>query len=503
MKAWINSVKRNVASWMLVTPIVLSGSLGLAEETWTGFRGNGASQAIAASLPLKWEMRGRVEGAWDIRLPGYGQSSPVIWKSRIFVTAVSGDNKETLHLLAIDAKTGEIQWQKQHAATQKVKDSDNVSRGAPTPVVCDEAIYFAFESGDLFAYSHTGDLIWSRSFVDEFGEIKGPHGYSSSPILADDSLVIQVTHAGPSYVMALNRNDGSTQWKVDHPSQTGWSSPIIAIVGDRKQLIVNSSGSVRAFDLQDGSQVWFLEGLKGNSTASPTLWKDCVLIGSGGEREGGGSRGRGGESTTASSSATTTAASPPAGNSTEASTSASTSTTTISGSSGASAATSQGNSGAGNSATGASSTVATSSATGPRGSVLVRIDGKGDVKDSKVVWASPKVQAGYASPLVVNDLAFFVNRTGIVQCVDMNSGEEVWNYRLPSAVWASPIAHNDNVVIFCKDGAVVVLAAAREQRVVAENSISTTDIVYGVAASEGAWIVRKGRGLQRIVASPE
>ena len=460
MKTWIKSVQRNVANWMFVTPLILTGSIGFAEETWTGFRGNGSSQASAASLPLKWEMRGRVEGAWDIRLPGYGQSSPVIWKDRIFVTAVSGDNKETLHLLAVDAKTGEIQWQKQHAATQKVKDSDNVSRGAPTPVVCDEAIYVAFESGDLFAYSHTGDLIWSRSFVDEFGEIKGPHGYSSSPVLADDSFVIQVTHAGPSYVMALNRNDGSTKWKVDHPSQTGWSSPIVAKVGDRKHLIVNSSGSVRAFDLQDGTQVWFLDGLKGNSTASPTLWNDCVLIGSGGEREGGGPRGRGGESTTASS----TSASTPA-----------------------------------NTAT--SPTVAAT--TGPRGSVLVRIDGKGDVRDSKVVWASPKVQAGYASPLVVNDLAFFVNRTGVVQCVDMNSGEEVWNYRLPSAVWASPVAHKDNVIIFCKDGAVVVLAASREQRVVAENSISTTDIVYGVAASEGAWIVRKGRGLQRIVATPD
>lgn len=445
MNAWINSVERNTALCVVFVQRLCVSNNCPGEELWAGFRGNGSSLASVQTLPIKWEMRGRVEGAWDVRLPGYGQSSPVIWKDQIYVTAVSGDDKETLHLQCVNARTGDTVWQKQHAATQKVKDSDNVSRGAPTPVIDDEGIYAVFESGDLFAYSHSGELIWSRSFVAEFGEIKGPHGYSSSPVLIDDSLLMQVTHAGPSYVIAINRIDGSTEWKVDHPSQTGWSSPIIVQVGERKQLVVNSSGSVRAFDIRDGSQVWFLDGLKGNSTASPTLWKDCVLIGSGGEREGGGQRGRGGESTSPSSEAPT----------------------------------------------------------GPRGSVLVRIDGKGDVKDSKVVWASSKVQAGYASPLVVNDLAFFVNRTGVVQCVDMNTGDELWNYRLPSAVWASPVAHKNNVIIFCKDGAVVVLAASREQQVVAENSISTTDIVYGVAAAEGAWIVRKGRGLQRIVASPE
>ncbi len=44
------------------------------------------------------------------------------------------------------------------------------------------------------------------------------------------------------------------------------------------------------------------------------------------------------------------------------------------------------------------------------------------------------------------------------------------------------------------------MEAGEEPKVLAESTISTTDIVYGVAAVEGAWLVRKGRGLQKIVA---
>ncbi len=52
---------------------------------------------------------------------------PVVWKDRVFVTAVSGELKENLHVLAIDLATGSTLWQKDFEATQKVKDSDAVS----------------------------------------------------------------------------------------------------------------------------------------------------------------------------------------------------------------------------------------------------------------------------------------------------------------------------------------------------------------------------------------
>lgn len=212
--------------------------------TWPGFRGQGNGHASVERLPVTWEMRGRRSGSWTTRLPGYGQSSPVVWNDTAFVTAVSGDQKERLHLLAIGLRDGKVRWTRDFDATQRIPDGDAVSRGAPTPVVDADRVYAVFESGDVFAVTHQGEIAWQRSFVKDYGEIKGPHGYASSPVLAPGTLVLQVAHAGPSYVLALDTATGQNRWKVEHPSQTGWSTPALFEHDGVRGVIVSSSGSV-------------------------------------------------------------------------------------------------------------------------------------------------------------------------------------------------------------------------------------------------------------------
>lgn len=446
-------------SQFLCLAIILSGfPLGghgaeKVASTWPGFRGNGDSHSTASRLPVTWELRGRRAGSWTIRLPGYGQSSPVVWGDVVFVTAVSGDEKEHLHVLAIGLQDGKTLWKKDFAATQRVPDGDAVSRGAPTPVVDAERLYAVFESGDAIALSHAGDVLWQRSFVKDYGDIKGPHGYSSSPVLAGDSLVLQVAHSGPSYLLALDKATGKNRWKVDHPSQTGWSTPTVfrddGIVG----VIASTAGSVRAYDLHDGRELWFVTNVQGNSTASPTVVGNQVLIAASADREGGGNRGggnspRGGDGRPPMPGRSGRPVPDPA----------------------------------------------------QAGSLMIRLGGSGDVTTTHVAWKAPKVSAGYASPVVADGLAYFVNRVGGVQCVDITTGEVRWQHRLPGSAWASPVLVDGNVFFFCKDGAVVVLKAGPTLEEVGESTLSATDVVYGVAAAEGAWLVRTGRGLIKIAA---
>ncbi len=119
-----------------------------------------------------------------------------------------------------------------------------------------------------------------------------------------------------------------------------------------------------------------------------------------------------------------------------------------------------------------------------------------------MVWNAPKVNAGYASPVVLGDLAWFVNRVGGVQCVDLATGEVRYQHRLPGQAWASPVAAGEHIVFFCKDGAVVSLKATDAVEECGESSLSATDVVYGVAADEGAWLIRTGRGLVRVTHPP-
>lgn len=412
--------------WLL--PAVLSGlccSTSVAESLWPGFRGTGNSVSTAQNLPLQWELRGRRPGNWNVRLPGYGQSSPVVWENQVYVTAVSGEMKETLHLLALNLADGEKLWDREYPATQKVKDSDAVSRGAPTPVVDKDHVYVMYESGDIFALTHSGKQVWSRSVFGDYGEFKGPHGYSSSPVIAGDKLIVQVCHGGPSYLLALNRTTGETVWKVDHPAQTGWSSPAIVHTDDGDQIVVSSAGSVRSFGAEDGREVWFVTGLIGNSTASPTVAGDLVLIGAG-QRDAG----------------------------------------------------------------------------DPAASVAIKLGGQGDVTSTHVLWKLQQATTGYSSPLVHQGHAYIVNKVGVASCVDILTGDVRWTERLAGTCWASPVGVGDHVVFFCKDGDVMVFKTGPEKALIGESTISSTDILYGVAAVDGAWIARTGRALVKVTTAP-
>lgn len=413
---------------------VMNWSVAVAAEPtsgaiWPGLRGEGSSWTSAKGLPYSWELRGRARSGWTIRLPGYGQSSPVVWGQRVFITTVSGEEKEHLHVLGIALEDGAKVWQADFAGTQRVPDSDTVSRGAPTPVVDDKHVFALFESGDMVALTHDGETVWNRSLTRDYGEFQGPHGYGSSPVAIEDRLIIQVCHGGPSYVAALSKADGATLWKTDHPSETGWSTPALFPLAEGWGVIVSSSGSVRAYDCDNGRELWSVTKIQGNSTPTPTVAGDVVVIGGSSERLG----------------------PPPAEGTTN-------------------------------------------------GSLAIRLGGAGDVSASHVVWKSSKVSAGYASPLVVDGLAYFVNRVGGVFCVEVDTGEIVWQHRLPGSAWSSPVHSDGHLVFFCKDGDVVTLKAGRELEVVGESSLSATDIVYGVAAVDEAWIVRTGRGLIRISA---
>ncbi|HUR53420.1 MAG TPA: PQQ-binding-like beta-propeller repeat protein [Gemmataceae bacterium] len=236
-------------------------------DAWPAFRGTGASVSEAKELPLKWSATENI--AWTTDLPGYGQSSPVVWKDKVFVTSVEGESKDTLHLLCLELATGKEAWRKTFTGTQKVKTSDYVSKGAPTPVVTADRVFALFESGDVFALDHAGKEVWQRSLVKDFGPFAGNHGLGTSPILADDALLVLVAQ-GKGYLLALDAGNGKNRWRVEHPFGTSWSSPLVLTAGEKLTAVMSSSGTVAGFDAKTGDKMLDVGGVTGNTVASPT-----------------------------------------------------------------------------------------------------------------------------------------------------------------------------------------------------------------------------------------
>ncbi len=267
----------------LLTPFLLTAAAGsLVAADWPGFRGTGDGASGEKGLPTTWTATENV--AWAADLPGYGQSSPVAWGGTVYVTAVEGAHREKGYVAALDARTGKEKWRHAFAPTQKAAWSYTVSRAAPTPCVDAAGVYCFFEGGNLLALGHDGKVRWERSLVAEFGEFKGGHGLGASPCQTADTLFVLVDHAGPSYLLAVDKPTGKTKWKAERPSRTSWSSPVVATRDGKPEVVVSSNGSVAGYDPATGRQLWELTGLAGNTLPSASASGATILVGAGAGR---------------------------------------------------------------------------------------------------------------------------------------------------------------------------------------------------------------------------
>jgi len=261
-----------------------SPALGEGLNSWPGFRGQGNSITNDEKLPLRWSDEEGVD--WRAPLEGFGQSSPVTWGERVYVTSTGGENKEHLYLECFNLISGKRVWRQQIEASEKVeKVTKMISQGAPTPVAGPLGVYCFFESGDLVAFDHEGKARWNRKLTKEFGQFEGGHGVGSSLVGAPERLLLLIDHDGPSYLLCVDRKTGKTVWKTERESRVSWTTPLYLDRGDESQVVISSNGALEGYDLKSGERIWWLENIKRNTVASPSSDGNIVVIGSSSPRQ--------------------------------------------------------------------------------------------------------------------------------------------------------------------------------------------------------------------------
>jgi outer membrane protein assembly factor BamB len=260
---------------LVLTALLAANPVG--PDNWSEFRNGGSSRASQASYPLRWSPEQGI--AWQVELPGYGQSTPIVWEGTVYLIAVEGPMKEVGAVLAYDGKTGEQKWRVQIDTTQHQHSNYAVSRAAPTPMADAKGVYAFFEGGNVLAVDHAGKVKWEHSLVKEYGEYQNHHGLGSSPAQSDTALFINCQHDGPSYLVALDKETGKTLWKVDRKSSKSWSSPIAFRSGDRDFVAISTAGAAHVCDAKNGEVVWSMSELSGNSVPSPVLIGNQLFLG--------------------------------------------------------------------------------------------------------------------------------------------------------------------------------------------------------------------------------
>lgn len=235
-----------------------------------GFLENQVMELDESRFPLTWAPD---DVAWSCDLQGYGQSSPVIWDGLIFATSVEGANKERCLVTAINSKSGVVEWVHEEPAEVPAENTPMISRAAPTPVCDASGLFVFFETGNLVALNHSGQVRWQRKLQGDLGKFENKFGVSSSLAQVEDKLFVLLDHDASSLLVAINKTDGTNAWNAPR-SNLGhsWTSPAIVRVDGQPLIVCSSIGSVDVYDPNNGGLLASHKSVGGNSVATPI---DC------------------------------------------------------------------------------------------------------------------------------------------------------------------------------------------------------------------------------------
>lgn len=129
----------------------------------------------------------------------------------------------------------------------------------------------------------------------------------------------------------------------------------------------------------------------------------------------------------------------------------------------------------------------------------VRLDGKGDVTASNVVWKYRRNVPKMSSPLLVGDRIYMIDDGGFGTCLDATTGKAVWRKRIGGGHCASPICVGDRIYFFDREGQTVVIARSDKFEKLATNQLDD-GFMASPAIVGAAFLLRTKSHLYRIEA---
>lgn len=134
---------------------------------------------------------------------------------------------------------------------------------------------------------------------------------------------------------------------------------------------------------------------------------------------------------------------------------------------------------------------------GKAGLLGVKLNGSGLLGEESVAWRLKKTVPNKPSVTLVGDLLFAVNDGGIAVCLDAKTGEVLWSERVGGNYSASPLFAAGRIYACNEEGKVVVFAAERTFKKLAENTLAD-GFMASPAVSDGALYLRSKTALYRI-----
>ena len=219
---------------------------------------------------------------WRVPLdPSY--SGPIVSADLVFTTETK--NKETEVVYALDRKTGKERWRAEWKGSISVPffAASNGSWIRATPAFDGKRLYVAGMRDVLVCLDAlSGKQVWRVDFPRDFETPPPDFGFICSPLVDGNFVYVQ---AGAS-VAKLNKLTGHIVWRAlnDKGGMYGsaFSSPVIATLCGKRQLVVQSREKLAGIDLEEGEVLWTqaVPAFRGMNILTPTIVGDDIFTSS-------------------------------------------------------------------------------------------------------------------------------------------------------------------------------------------------------------------------------
>ena len=234
---------------------------------WPGFRGPGRDGVVhGTTVATDWAATPPI-ALWR-RAIGPGWSSFAVSGDRLYTQEQRGDDEV---VACYHAATGAPIWQ--HRDRARFWESNGGAGPRGTPTLSGGRVYALGATGVVNALdAATGAVVWSRNAAADT-EAKVPGwGFSGSPIVVDDLVVVAVSGALAAYDAAT----GQPRWKRA-PQGEGYSSPQLVTLGGVRQVAFVHGEGIVGVSPADGTVLWS-NAWEGYPITQPAVTADGDLL---------------------------------------------------------------------------------------------------------------------------------------------------------------------------------------------------------------------------------
>ena len=257
--------------WYLVGVVLNAEADDHSTAEWAQWRGPNRDGISSETGFLKnWSQEGP-KVLWHIPF-GDGYSGISIAQGKVYTMSAEDDDE---FVVCLDASNGEEIWRFRSGAKFTEQRGDG-PRSMPT--VHEDSVFALGAEGKLYALNaHDGEQLWSHNFVEEFDSKIPTWGFSSSPLIEGNLVLVEAGGKDGKSIVAFDKKSGDVVWTT-HTDEVGYSSPIAIDFGGARQIIFLTSKTLLSLAPENGHIYWKYPWPEGINIATPIFIPDDKIF---------------------------------------------------------------------------------------------------------------------------------------------------------------------------------------------------------------------------------